>query len=84
MSRYLVYWTDMLKNGGGDAPMRAFDTTIEANAYINGCTDTISTFTKGVENTDLLQEFYVQDITEPIKSTQESASIENVAYLGED
>jgi hypothetical protein len=51
----------MLKNKQGDAPMRAFDTTIEANAYINGCVDVVGTFTKGVDTIDLVKEFYVQD-----------------------
>ena len=59
--KYLVYWSDMLKKDQGDAPMRAFDTTIEANAYINGCVDVVGTFTKGVDTIDLTKEFYVQD-----------------------
>ena len=59
--KYLVYWSDMLKNKQGDAPMRAFDTTIEANAYINGCVDVVGTFIKGVDTIDLVKEFYVQD-----------------------
>ena len=57
--RYMVYWKNMLKNKQGDAPMRDFDTTIEARAYIRGCIDTIVTFDKTSTDEKLLQEFEV-------------------------
>jgi len=57
--RYMVYWKDMLKNKQGDAPMRDFDTTIEARAYIRGYIDAIVTFDKTSTDEKLLQEFEV-------------------------
>ena len=60
--RYMVYWKNMLKNKQGDAPMRDFDTTIEARAYIRGCIDTIVTFDKTSTDEKLLQEFEVTTI----------------------
>tara|TARA_R100001530_G_scaffold77142_1_gene54073 strand:- start:772 stop:972 length:201 start_codon:yes stop_codon:yes gene_type:complete len=60
--RYMVYWKNMLKNKQGDAPMRDFDTTIEARAYIRGCIDTIVTFDKTSTDEKLLQEFEVKTI----------------------
>ena len=61
--RYMVYWKNMLKNKQGDAPMRDFDTTIEARAYIRGCVDTIVTFDKKSTDEKLLKEFEVKQIT---------------------
>ena len=58
----MVYWKNMLKNKQGDAPMRDFDTTIEARAYIRGCIDTIVTFDKTSTDEKLLQEFEVKTI----------------------
>ena len=60
--RYMVYWKNLLKNKQGDAPMRDFDTTIEARAYIRGCIDTIVTFDKTSTDEKLLQEFEVKTI----------------------
>tara|TARA_B100001964_G_C14251412_1_gene610121 strand:+ start:1388 stop:1588 length:201 start_codon:yes stop_codon:yes gene_type:complete len=60
--RYMVYWKNMLKNKQGDAPMRDFDTTIEARAYIRGCIDIIVTFDKTSTDEKLLQEFEVKTI----------------------
>jgi hypothetical protein len=60
--RYMVYWKNMLKNKQGDAPMRDFDTTIEARAYIRGCVDAIVTFDKRSTDEKLLQEFEVKTI----------------------
>ena len=48
--RYMVYWKKMLTKDQGDAPMRDFDTTIEARAYIRGCVDLIITFDKKEES----------------------------------
>ena len=44
MSKYMVYWKEILKNNQGDAPMGAFDTTIEAHAYKKGLIDGIVMF----------------------------------------
>jgi len=54
----------MLTKDQGDAPMRDFDTTIEANAYIRGCVDMLITFDKKEEKRemDLLQEFEIKRI----------------------
>jgi len=60
--RYMVYWKNMLKNKQGDAPMRDFDTTIEARAYIRGYIDSIVTFDKESTDEKLLQEFEVKTI----------------------
>jgi len=59
--RYLVFWKDM-KVDGTDALMRSFDTTIEAKAYIQGCVDSVVTFTKGANESKLKKEFEIRDI----------------------
>ena len=48
--KYMVYWKDMLKKKQGDAPMRAFDTTIEGKSYILGFVDAVVMHTKGSKN----------------------------------
>tara|TARA_R110002074_G_scaffold378184_1_gene555891 strand:- start:393 stop:599 length:207 start_codon:yes stop_codon:yes gene_type:complete len=62
--RYMVYWKKMLTKDQGDAPMRDFDTTIEAKAYIRGCVDIIVTFDKKQKKSeiDLLNEFKIEKI----------------------
>ena len=62
--RYMVYWKKMLTKDQGDAPMRDFDTTIEAKAYIRGCVDIIVTFDKNQKKSeiDLLNEFKIEKI----------------------
>ena len=62
--RYMVYWKKMLTKDQGDAPMRDFDTTIEAKAYIRGCVDLIVTFDKKQKKLkiDLLGEFKIEKI----------------------
>lgn len=62
--RYMVYWKKMLTKDQGDAPMRDFDTTIEARAYIRGCVDLIITFDKKEESREieLLNEFKIEKI----------------------
>ena len=59
--RYFVYWKNMLKDNQGDAPMRAFDTTIEAKAYIRGFVDSIVTHLDDVDEEKLLNEFKIKD-----------------------
>lgn len=59
--RYFVYWKNMLKEDKGDAPMRAFDTTIEAKAYIRGFVDSIVTFVQGEDEEKVLNEFKIKD-----------------------
>jgi hypothetical protein len=63
-NKYMVYWRKMLTKDQGDAPMRDFDTTIEAKAYIRGCVDLIITFDKNEENNEikLLKEFKIDRI----------------------
>lgn len=60
----MVYWKKMLSKDQGDAPMRDFDTTIEARAYIRGCVDLIITFDKTSEKKEikLLSEFKIDKI----------------------
>lgn len=62
--RYMVYWKKMLTKDQGDAPMRDFDTTIEAKSYIRGCVDIIVTFDKKQKKSeiDLLNEFKIEKI----------------------
>jgi hypothetical protein len=68
--RYMVYWKKMLTKDQGDAPMRDFDTTIEAHAYIRGCVDIIVTFDDNLKTenqkeraqSSLLQEFKIEKI----------------------
>ena len=64
--RYLVFWKDM-KVDGTDALMRSFDTTIEAKAYIQGCVDSVVTFTKGANEPKLLSEFEIRDVNDEHK-----------------
>ena len=49
----------MLKDNQGDAPMRAFDTTIVAKAYIRGFVDSIVTHLDDVDEEKLLNEFKI-------------------------
>ena len=58
---YLVFWKKM-KVDGNDALMRAFDTTIEAKSYIQGCVDSVVTFTKGANESKLKKEFEIRNI----------------------
>lgn len=51
----------MLKNKQGDAPMRAFDTTIEAKAYIQGFVDSIVTHIEGLDEISIKKEFKIKD-----------------------
>tara|TARA_R100001230_G_C5687142_1_gene197285 strand:+ start:2463 stop:2678 length:216 start_codon:yes stop_codon:yes gene_type:complete len=68
MSKYMVYWKEILKNNQGDAPMGAFDTTIEAHAYKKGLIDGIVMFTKTDNKSKLEKElnnqFYMKTIEE--------------------
>ena len=61
--RYMVYWKKMLTKDQGDAPMRDFDTTIEAKAYIRGCIDVIVTFGKKEDEMKLMPEFKIEEIS---------------------
>ena len=58
----MVYWKDMLTKKQGDAPMRDFDTTIEAKAYIRGCIDIIVTYSKGSDEQKLIPEFKIEKL----------------------
>ncbi len=64
----MVYWKEILKNNQGDAPMGAFDTTIEAHAYKKGLIDGIVMFTKtdnkGKLEKELNNQFYMKTIEE--------------------
>lgn len=68
MSKYMVYWKEILKNNQGDAPMGAFDTTIEAHAYKKGLIDGIVMFTKtdskGKLEKELNSQFYMKTVDE--------------------
>ena len=64
--RYLVFWKKM-KVDGTDALMRAFDTTIEAKSYIQGCVDSVVTFTKGANESKLKSEFEIRNINDERK-----------------
>jgi hypothetical protein len=64
--RYLVFWKEM-KVDGTDALMRSFDTTIEAKSYIQGCVDSVVTFTKGANESKLLSEFEIRDVNDEHK-----------------
>ena len=64
----MVYWKEILKNDQGDAPMGAFDTTIEAHAYKKGLIDGIVMFTK-TDSKDKLEkelnsQFYMKTVDE--------------------
>lgn len=60
--KYMVYWKDMLTDKQGDAPMRDFDTQIEARSYIQGMVDSITTFTNNKNEVSLKQEFEIKEI----------------------
>jgi len=68
--RHIVYWKKMLTKDQGDAPMRDFDTVIEAKAYIRGCVDIITTFDNNLKTPkqrekatiSLLKEFSVEEL----------------------
>tara|TARA_R100001510_G_C7573634_1_gene149129 strand:- start:454 stop:675 length:222 start_codon:yes stop_codon:yes gene_type:complete len=60
--KYMVYWKDMLRDKQGDAPMRDFDTKIEARSYIQGMVDSIITFTNDKNEVSLKQEFEIKEI----------------------
>jgi len=66
--KYLVVWEGILKNDQGDAPVsaKAYDTTIEANAYKDGMINGIVMFTKDEKKETLREElnskFYIQNI----------------------
>ncbi len=64
----MVYWKEILKNDQGDAPMAAFDTTIEARAYKKGIIDGIVMFTETKKQDKLEAElqdaFYMKTIDE--------------------
>ena len=64
----MVYWKEILKNNQGDAPMGAFDTTIEAHAYKKGLIDGIVMFTKtdnkGKLEKELNNQFYMKTVDE--------------------
>jgi hypothetical protein len=65
----MVYWKEMLKNKQGDAPMRAFDTTIEAKAYIDGCADIITTYSSDkLSAVELKREFKIEGINNDTKN----------------
>ena len=63
---YLVFWKKM-KVDGTDALMRAFDTTIEAKSYIQGCVDSVVTFTKDANESKLKKEFEIRSINNELK-----------------
>lgn len=64
--KYMVYWKDMLKKDQGDAPMQAFDTTIEGQAYIQGFVDAIVMHTKDPKD-KLIKEFIVERVDKNAK-----------------
>ncbi len=64
--KYMVYWKDMLTKGQGAAPMQAFDTTIEGQAYIQGFVDAIVMHTNDRKES-LIKEFTVEGITKDAK-----------------
>ena len=49
-----------------DALMRSFDTSIEAKSYIQGCIDSVVTFTKDADEDELLKQFEIKDATKEI------------------
>jgi len=62
---HVVFWKKM-KEDGEDAIMASFDTSIEANAYVKGCVDTVCAFTKGANEKKLLKEIEVKDLNKRI------------------
>jgi len=65
--KYMVYWKDMLTKGQGSAPMQAFDTTIEARAYIKGFVDAIVMHTNDKKEA-LSKEFTVERVDKNVPS----------------
>ena len=59
--KYIVFWKEA-KEDKSDAIMRAFDTTIEAQSYIQGFVDAIVSFTKDANEDKLLKEFVIDKI----------------------
>jgi|TARA_R100000963_G_C4626821_1_gene92859 hypothetical protein len=62
---FLVFWKNM-KEDKTDALMRSFDTMIEAKSYIQGCVDSVVTFTKDADEDKLLKEFEIRDAAKEI------------------
>jgi|ETNvirnome_2_130_1030620.scaffolds.fasta_scaffold00494_8 hypothetical protein len=60
---FMVYWKKML-NDKTDAPMMAFDTSIESRAYIKGFIDCLRVHDKKVDEFTLISEFEVRQITQ--------------------
>lgn len=63
--KFLVFWKNM-KSDGSDALMRSFDTSIEAKSYVQGCVDSVVTFTKDADENKLLKEFEIKDMAKEI------------------
>ena len=59
--QFLVFWKEM-KSDKSDALMRSFDTSIEAKSYIQGCVDSVVTFTKDANESKLISEFEIRNI----------------------
>jgi hypothetical protein len=59
--KYIVFWKEAKKDKS-DAIMRTFDTTIEAQSYIQGFVDAIVSFTKDANEDKLLKEFVIDKI----------------------
>ena len=62
---FIVFWKEM-KADKSDALMRSFDTSIEAKSYIQGCVDSVVTFTKDADEDELLKQFVIKDATKEI------------------
>jgi len=61
LGKFMVVWEGNAK-GGEDLPLRPFDTTLEANAYIIACIDMVEMFSKDdVDRIKLRKEFKVQE-----------------------
>tara|TARA_Y100001973_G_C5169328_1_gene318076 strand:+ start:1098 stop:1298 length:201 start_codon:yes stop_codon:yes gene_type:complete len=61
LGKYMVVWEGNAK-GGEDLPLRAFDTTIESNAYITACVDIVEMFSKDeIDRVKLRKEFKVKE-----------------------
>ena len=63
--KFLVFWKEM-KSDKSDALMRSFDTSIEAKSYIQGCVDSVVTFTKDADEGELLKQFVIKDVNKKI------------------
>jgi hypothetical protein len=55
-----------MKSDKSDALMRSFDTSIEAKSYIQGCVDSVVSFTKDANEDELLKEFEIKDVNKKI------------------